>query len=189
MMKKLFLVFIVMGVSLICFHAEGRNRTTVKKKSGAITKKTLPSTRKKISAVSLQKAMAGYDGQWFAGGYLGDWIGAQGGRWLTNNWVGQTGLGYDFSSGAFGVALDGQYYFKDNLLIDVREGKLYFYPNVGLKVGFSSPIQVRIRTLAGAAYFFPEHPVSLHLELGPSWRVTQGFGIGLAGGVVVRYHF
>ena len=187
-MKNVLRTVFVVGF-FVFFTSSGvyaKTKTVSKKRSD---KKTTTQVVVKKNSPSLQKAKAGYEGEWFAGGYLGDWVGVQGGRWLNNNWVGQVGAGYDFSSSAFGAALDAQYYLKDNLLVDVPEGKLYFYPDVGVKVGFSNPIQARIRTLAGAAYFFPEHPVSVHVELGASWRVTQGFSIGFAGGVGVRYHF
>ena len=184
-MKNMLRVVVIVSALFFVFGSGVEAKRATKKTSKVTVKKTSTSSDQK----SLKKAHAGYEGQWFAGGYLGDWVGPQGGDWFTNNWVGQLGLGYDFSAGAFGVALDGQYYLKDNLLVKVPEGKLYFYPDVGVKVGFSSPMQARIRTLAGAAYFFPEHPISLHVEVGPSWRVTQGFSIGFAGGVGFRWHF
>ncbi len=185
-MKNVVRVIVFMSILFFVAGSSVDAKARTKKTSRTAVKKTSTSTS---SGKSLKVAKAGYEGEWFAGGYLGDWVGAQGGYWLNNNWVGQLGLGYDFSAGALGVALDGQYYLKDNLLVDVPEGKLYFYGDLGLKVGFADDIQARIRTLAGAAYFLREHPISLHAEVGPSWKLTQGFSVGIAGGIGLRYHF
>ena len=188
-MKKLFIFFVVVGVIFLSFNNEAKQRTTSKKSTKTVAKKSSPSTTKKTSATFLKKAKAGYEGDWFAGAYLGDWFGPSGGYWFTKNLVGQVGLGYDFSAGGFGIALDAQYYLKDHLQVDVPEGKLYFYGDVGLKGGFGDEFETRIRTLAGAAYFLPQHPWSFHLELGPSWQVTPNFSVGIAGGIGARYHF
>lgn len=70
------------------------------------------------------------------------------------------------------------------------EGKLAGY--LGLGGGLDNnhhDSEFAIRTVAGAAYWFPRNPVEIFLELAPMFIVSPDSGLGWNGGIGIRVYF
>ncbi len=69
-----------------------------------------------------------------------------------------------------------------------RQGKLAGYIGVGAQIR-DVDSELGLRAAAGAAYWLPHDPVEIFAELVPVFRLTPDAGIGLDGGLGLRYYF
>lgn len=71
-----------------------------------------------------------------------------------------------------------------------KEGKLALQLSLGLRAEVEDhETDVAIRTLGGVTYWLKQHPIELFAEVGPVFQVNNGGGVGVDGGLGLRYYF
>lgn len=96
----------------------------------------------------------------------------------------------------FGVGVDdGDLNFNLDALVhldrilNVERGEMPLFVGIGWKLRDETKNLFGMRFIAGAAYFFPEHPLELFVELAPVLRFKPDTGTNFDGGIGMRYYF
>jgi len=115
---------------------------------------------------------------------LGDPIGGTAKLWLDRDFAVDIGVGYSGSTVLWGDLL----YHAWNLLPPIDEGRLGLYLGAGPRIETGDDTEFGVRTLAGLSWRLTRQPMEFFAELGPVFRLTQGGGVGVDGGVGVRLY-
>ena len=88
------------------------------------------------------------------------------------------------------LAVYGDYLWHGwQVLPQPTQGKLPVYIGLGAQIRAFRDAEFGIRAVAGAAYWLPNNPVEIFLEIVPVFRLTPDAGVGLDGGLGLRYYF
>jgi hypothetical protein len=120
-----------------------------------------------------------------AGVILGNPTGATGKLWVTDTQALDAGLGVSNHFTAYADYL----WHGWTVLPQPAQGRLPVYLGLGAQVRTFRDAELGIRTVAGVAYWLPNNPVEIFLEIVPVFRVTPGDSVGLDGGLGLRYYF
>jgi hypothetical protein len=115
---------------------------------------------------------------------VGDPIGGTAKLWLDRDFAVDLGIGYSGSTVLWGDLL----YHAWNLLPPIDEGKLGLYLGAGPRIETGDDTEFGVRTIAGLSWRLTRQPMEFFAEMGPVFRVTQGGGVGVDGGVGVRLY-
>jgi hypothetical protein len=115
---------------------------------------------------------------------VGDPIGGTAKLWLDRDFAVDLGVGYSGSTVLWGDVL----YHAWNLLPPIDEGKLGLYFGAGPRIEAGDDAEFGVRTIAGLTWRLTRQPMEFFAEMGPVFRVTQGGGVGIDGGVGVRLY-
>lgn len=116
---------------------------------------------------------------------VGNPTGITGKLWLDGTQAVDAGLGYSSKTTFYADYL----WHMWEALPQPSVGKLPLYFGFGPQVRMFDDAEFGIRAVAGAAYWLPQHPVELFLEVVPVFRLTQGSSVGLDAGLGLRYYF
>lgn len=120
-----------------------------------------------------------------AGVILGNPTGITGKLWLDGAQAVDVGMGYSTT-----LALYGDYLWHEwTVLPQPAQGRLPVYLGLGAQVRTFDDAEFGIRTVLGIAYWLPEDPVEVFLEVVPIFRVTPDTSVGLGAGLGLRYYF
>jgi hypothetical protein len=114
----------------------------------------------------------------------GDPIGGTAKLWFDRDYAVDLGVGYSGSTVLWGDLL----YHAWNLLPPIEEGKLGLYFGAGPRIETGDDAEFGVRAIAGLSWRLTRQPMELFAEMGPVFRVTQGGGVGVDGGVGVRFY-
>ncbi|HAH05245.1 MAG TPA: hypothetical protein DCM05_01770 [Elusimicrobia bacterium] len=120
-----------------------------------------------------------------AGVILGNPTGVTGKYWMNETYAADAGLGFSTSLSVYGDYL----WHGWTVLPQPSEGKLPVYLGLGAQIRTLHELEFGVRTVAGAAYWLPRHPLELFIEIAPVFRLVPGTSVGLDGGVGLRYYF
>jgi hypothetical protein len=115
---------------------------------------------------------------------VGDPIGGTAKLWLGPDYAVDLGIGYSGSTVLWGDVL----YHAWNLFPPIDEGKLGLYFGAGPRIETGDDTEFGVRTLAGVSWRLSRQPMEFFAEMGPVFRLTQGGGVGIDGGVGVRLY-
>lgn len=124
-------------------------------------------------------------GAFGAGVILGNPTGVTAKLWLGRSQALDAGIGF---SSRFTLYADYLWH-SWTVLPQPNQGKLPVYLGLGGQVRTFSPSEFGIRTVAGAAYWLPRHPVELFLEVVPVFRLSPHGSVGLDAGIGLRVYF
>lgn len=97
----------------------------------------------------------------------------------------------DFGVGFSGDAalwLDHSWHAWD-LLPKPPSGVTDFWVSAGLRLETADDTKFGVRTLLGASWWLPDHPMELFATAGPVFQMTPDGGVGADGGIGVRFYF
>lgn len=116
---------------------------------------------------------------------LGAPTGITGKLWLDGTKAIDAGLGWNSELTVYGDYL----WHGWNVLPQPAQGKLPVYLGLGGQVRTYHDAEFGIRAVAGVAYWLPNNPVEIFLEVVPVFRLTPGTSVGLDAGLGLRYYF
>ena len=124
-------------------------------------------------------------GKFGAGVILGNPTGGTAKYWLSGTQAIDMGVGFSTK-----LAVYGDYLWHGwNVLPQPSAGKLPLYLGLGAQIRTFSPGEFGLRTVAGIAYWLPNDPLEIFLELVPIFRLTPNSSVGLGAGIGLRYYF
>ncbi|MBI3299589.1 MAG: hypothetical protein HYZ75_15600 [Elusimicrobia bacterium] len=71
----------------------------------------------------------------------------------------------------------------------VEKGRLSAWVGAGPRIETASDAEFGVRTILGASYWLPDHPVELFATAGPVFRMTPRGGVDADGGIGLRFYF
>lgn len=120
-----------------------------------------------------------------AGVILGAPTAITGKVWLDGTQAVDAGLGWDTRTTVYGDYL----WHGWNVVPQPAQGKLPVYLGLGAQVRAFHDAEFGVRAVAGIAYWLPNDPVEIFLELVPVFRLTRDTGVGMDAGLGLRYYF
>ena len=121
-----------------------------------------------------------------AGITLGSPTGGTAKFWLDDSHAIDAGIGFDSHLTLYSDYL--WHHWKS--LPQPSKGKLPLYLGLGAQLRTTSPInEFGLRAVAGIAYWFPQNPVEIFLELVPVLRLSHGDGTDVNASIGLRYYF
>lgn len=124
-------------------------------------------------------------GSFGAGVVLGAPTGATGKLWLGDTQAVDMGLGWNGALTVYGDYL----WHGWTLLPQPPRGRMPVYLGLGAQVRAYDDSEVSLRAVAGIAYWLPQDPIEIFLELVPLLHLTRHTGAGLDAAAGVRYYF
>ena len=116
---------------------------------------------------------------------LGNPTGVTGKVWLDGAQAVDAGLGVSTH-----LAVYADYLWHSwKVLPQPAQGKLPVYIGLGAQVRAFHDAELGIRTVVGVAYWLPNNPTEIFCEIVPVFRLTPRDGVGLDGGLGLRYYF
>jgi hypothetical protein len=120
-----------------------------------------------------------------AGVVIGNPTGVTGKIWLDDSQAVDAGLGVSTH-----LAVYGDYLWHSwKVLPQPAQGRMPVYLGVGAQVRAFHEAELGIRTVAGIAYWLPNNPVEIFVEIVPVFRLEPHDSVGLDGGLGLRYYF
>lgn len=116
---------------------------------------------------------------------VGDPIGGTAKFWLDDTLAVDFGVGISKNAVLWGDLL----WHAWDLLPQPPQGRLGAYVGMGPRLETASDPEFGIRTMLGAAWRLPRHPIELFAEAGPVFRLTQSGGVEADGGAGIRFYF
>jgi hypothetical protein len=120
-----------------------------------------------------------------AGVILGAPTAVTGKLWLDGTRAVDIGLGWHSELTVYGDYL----WHGWDILPQPEKGKMPVYLGLGGQVRTYHDAEFGIRAVAGIAYWLPNDPIELFLEIVPVFRLTPGTSVGMDAGVGLRYYF
>lgn len=105
--------------------------------------------------------------------------------WLDGTRAVDIGLGWHSELTVYGDYL----WHGWSVLPQPAKGKMPVYLGLGGQVRTYHDAEFGIRAVAGIAYWLPNDPIELFLEVVPVFRLTPGNSVGLDAGLGLRYYF
>lgn len=125
-------------------------------------------------------------GSFGAGVVLGAPTGATGKLWLDDGTQAiDAGLGWNGALTVYGDYL----WHGWTLLPQPPQGRMPVYVGLGAQVRAYNDPEVSLRAVAGIAYWLPQDPIEIFLEIVPLLHLTRHTGAGLDAAAGVRYYF
>ncbi|MFI5345601.1 MAG: hypothetical protein ACHQ51_04425 [Elusimicrobiota bacterium] len=120
-----------------------------------------------------------------AGVVIGNPTGVTGKLWIDGTRAVDAGVGFSTH-----LAVYGDYLWHSwTVLPQPAQGKMPVYLGLGAQVRTLHDAEFGIRTVAGIAYWLPNNPVEIFLEIVPVFRLTPGTSVGMDAGLGLRYYF
>lgn len=138
-----------------------------------------------LLALGATDARAQKAGDFGAGVIVGGPTAITGKLWLSGTQAADLGVGWYSRPTVYGDYL----WHGWNILPQPSKGKMPLYLGLGAQVRAFSDAEFGIRTVAGLAYWLPEQPIEIFIEAVPIFYVTRYPGVGLDGGLGLRYYF
>jgi hypothetical protein len=120
-----------------------------------------------------------------AGVALGSPTAVTGKMWIDGTQAVDAGLGWNSELTVYADYL----WHAWDVMPQPSQGKLPLYLGLGGQVRTFRDAEFGIRTVAGAAYWLPNHPIELFAEIVPIFRLTRYTGVGVDGAVGLRVYF
>lgn len=105
--------------------------------------------------------------------------------WLDDKRAVDAGLGWNSELTVYGDYL----WHGWDVLPKPSQGKLPIYLGLGAQVRTYRDAEFGLRAVAGVAYWLPNDPIELFLELVPVFRLSPGTSVGAEAGAGLRYYF
>lgn len=138
-----------------------------------------------VLAAAVSPLCAQQAGSTGVGIIIGNPTGVTGKYWFSPSRAMDAGVGIGGD-----VTLYGDYLWQSlEILPQPARGKLPVYLGLGLQIGEGSSNETGLRAVAGAAYWYPDKPLEIFLELVPLLRFSSGDSASLGAGLGVRYYF
>ncbi|MDD5301781.1 MAG: hypothetical protein PHS14_01625 [Elusimicrobia bacterium] len=116
---------------------------------------------------------------------LGAPTGITGKLWLDGNKAIDAGLGWNSELTVYGDYL----WHGWDVLPQPAQGKLPVYLGLGAQVRTFRDSEFGVRAVAGVAYWLPNNPVEVFVEIVPVFFLTRDPGVGFDAGLGLRYYF
>ncbi len=124
-------------------------------------------------------------GSFGAGVVAGDPTGGTVKYWLDGDRALDAGVGF---SGDAALYADFLWHYWD-ILPQPTRGRLGLYAGLGPRIETQRETAFGIRTLLGAAYWVPKHPIELFVDAGPVFQLAPDRGVDVDFAFGVRFYF